>query len=329
MRRSKSGFTLVELLVVIAIIGVLVALLLPAVQSAREAARRMQCTNHLKQFGLATHNFHDTFKELPNLGHGWWWHANYTTGAKAANGTPIYTNNGGSIVPNRNIGMGWGYQILPFMEQQQVFDGGGLPTNYQKSILAISTPIEIHFCPSRRGVKLLPTNGEWYSEPTGVYPLGSLGNYAHAPTDYAACCLDNNGSLGALVRISNPANVTNLDGYEPTRFASLLDGTSNTLIFAEKRLNVSYINRYQGDDNEGYTCGFDHDTVRRGDRGGPPLRDIKATSADGAQRFGASHPAGFNACFGDGSVRMVSYTISNLAWEYICFREDGQTAQLP
>jgi prepilin-type N-terminal cleavage/methylation domain-containing protein len=334
MKRKTPGFTLVELLVVIAIIGVLVALLLPAVQSAREAARRMQCTNHLKQFGLAIHNFHDTYKELPNLGHGWWWHVNYTNGNTAPNGTPIYTNNGGNIVKNRYVGMGWGYQILPFMEQQNVFDGGGLPTNYQKSILAISTPIPFHFCPSRRGPKLLPINGEWYSQPS-VYPMGSQGSYPHAPTDYAACCLEGNPGnggrpdFGAMVRITNPENLSTNDGSEPTNFASLVDGTSNTLIVAEKRLNTTYINLYQGDDNEGYTSGFDHDTVRFGSRNFPPLKDIKATSADGAQRFGSSHPAGFNAVMGDGSVRLVNYTISNVMFEYLCHKEDGFTVQLP
>jgi prepilin-type N-terminal cleavage/methylation domain-containing protein len=327
MRRHRLGFTLVELLVVIAIIGVLVSLLLPAVQSAREAARRIQCSNHLKQFGLAVHNFHDTNRELPNLGHGWWWHINFANG-NLPNGTPIYTNTGGQLVRNRHIGMGWGYQILPFMEQQNVYDGGNLPTNYQKSILAIRTPITEHFCPSRRGRRLLPVNGEWYSEPN-VYPRGSLGNYPHAPTDYAACCLDNNGRLGAMVRITNPANLDSNDGYEPTNFASIIDGTSNTLFIAEKRLNVTYINQYQGDDNEGYTSGFDHDTVRFGDRAFPPLRDIKATSADGAQRFGSSHPAGFNALMGDGSVRLMSYTVNNVMFEFICRREDGNTVQLP
>ncbi len=328
MSRRRSGFTLVELLVVIAIIGVLVALLLPAVQSAREAARRIQCTNHLKQFGLATHNFHDTFRELPNLGHGWWWHVNYTNGTNQPNGTPNYTNTGGSLVKNRLIGMGWGYQILPFMEQQNIFDGGGAATNYQKSILAISTPIPGHFCPSRRGNKVLPINGEWYNQPVG-YPFGSLGSYAHAPTDYAACCLDNNGRLGALVRIADPSNLSNIDGYEPTNFASIVDGTSNTLLYAEKRLNTTYINQYQGDDNEGYTSGFDHDTVRRGDRNRPPLKDIKSSNADGAQRFGSSHPGGFNAVLGDGSVRTITYTINNLTWEYFSRREDGNSVQLP
>jgi prepilin-type N-terminal cleavage/methylation domain-containing protein/prepilin-type processing-associated H-X9-DG protein len=328
MKRHRRAFTLVELLVVIAIIGVLVALLLPAVQSAREAARRMQCTNNLKQMGLAIHNFHDTRRELPTLGHGWWWHANYASGM-SANGTPIYVNTGGTLVDTKFIGMGWGYQILPFMEQQAIYDAASAATNYEKSVVAISSAVPIHFCPTRRGVKLLPQNPEWYTEPV-AYPLGSVPSYPHCPTDYAACCLEDNGRPGALVRVRNPADITHNDGeISGTNFASIVDGLSNTLLIAEKRLNVALINQYQTDDNEGYTAGFDHDTVRYGDRNFPPMRDIKIVNSDGAQRFGASHPGGFNALMGDGSVRVIQYTVNNLMFEYICHREDGNAVQLP
>src|SRR5688500_18954736 len=101
VRRRKSGFTLVELLVVIAIIGVLVALLLPAVQAAREAARRTQCVNNLKQLGLGIHNYHDTYKVIP-------------PGALDFGATPT----AGPTIPS------WGFatKILPFIEQGTVYD---------------------------------------------------------------------------------------------------------------------------------------------------------------------------------------------------------------
>src|SRR5215218_3917150 len=101
---KRNAFTLVELLVVIAIIGVLVALLLPAVQAAREAARRMQCSNHMKQIGLALQNYHDTFQSLPY-------------GARAR-----YVNTSSSTPPNQNWGPSWYVGLLPFAEQKPLSD---------------------------------------------------------------------------------------------------------------------------------------------------------------------------------------------------------------
>src|SRR5688572_11552964 len=99
--RRKLGFTLVELLVVIAIIGVLVALLLPAVQAAREAARRTQCSNNLKQYGLAIHNYHDTFKAIPPGG---------------------YPDPGWAVWAGQSPAIGWQVRVLPFAEQQPLWD---------------------------------------------------------------------------------------------------------------------------------------------------------------------------------------------------------------
>ena len=109
--RARSAFTLVELLVVIAIIGVLVALLLPAVQAARQSARRTQSLNHLKQIGIATHNFHDTFNRVPHNGtqeFTWW-----------AFGPPWNVN---PPRPQMAEGCSWIYKILPFMEQQNLYE---------------------------------------------------------------------------------------------------------------------------------------------------------------------------------------------------------------
>src|SRR5262245_35403008 len=122
----RRGFTLVELLVVIAIIGILIALLLPAVQAARESARRTQCSNHLKQLALSMSTHHDQHKMFPSGGWGWRW-----TGD-----------------PDRGHGKrqpgGWGYQILPFIEQQAIYDLGAGPSLVQKkqgSALRLKTPL--------------------------------------------------------------------------------------------------------------------------------------------------------------------------------------------
>ena len=117
----KRGFTLVELLVVIAIIGVLVALLLPAVQAAREAARRMQCSNHLKQIGLGLQNYHDTFQSLPY-------------GARAR-----YVNTSGTTPQNQNWGPSWYVGMLPFCEQKPLSDlmEAGMISNSNGAGLAV------------------------------------------------------------------------------------------------------------------------------------------------------------------------------------------------
>src|SRR6187397_2048734 len=109
MTRRRRGFTLIELLVVIAIIGVLIALLLPAVQAARESARRTQCTNNLKQLALGCHNHHDTYKKLPNGGQHWPF-------------PPEYNSNAVPEV-NEKQRAGWGFQVLPFIEQRPLWEG--------------------------------------------------------------------------------------------------------------------------------------------------------------------------------------------------------------
>ncbi|MDB5338579.1 MAG: prepilin-type cleavage/methylation protein [Planctomycetaceae bacterium] len=287
--RQRSAFTLIELLVVIAIIAVLIALLLPAVQQARESARRTQCRNNLKQFGLAMHNHHDNFKVFPSGGTGWTYHMTYTS-----SGAP-------EIAPRQNGG--WGFQVLPYIESHIVWKGGTATTDMDRSILAISTPNAMFFCPSRRSVSVNPPIADWYS-----IPSNSGLTFAHAQTDYAS---SNGQNTGAITQTT------------AQRLADITDGSSQTMLLGEKKLDRTALGQYQGDDNEGYTAGWDHDTVRWTDRAPGP--DTNIPGGWGEQRFGSSHPGGFNALFCDGSVKTISYNIDLTVFSRIGDRSDGQT----
>src|SRR5437660_1659866 len=156
--RRQNGFTLIELLVVIAIIAILIALLVPAVQSVREAANRAQCQNNLKQIGLAVLTHHDTYKFVPSGGVTW-------------SIPPTYITAGHPAIGPQQTG-GWVFPLLPFLEQADVWKGGGGKTIEACQIFAISTPIPTFFCPSRRAPMVLPPISNWYTP---------SGNFEHAP----------------------------------------------------------------------------------------------------------------------------------------------------
>jgi prepilin-type N-terminal cleavage/methylation domain-containing protein/prepilin-type processing-associated H-X9-DG protein len=294
LRRRLRGFTLIELLVVIAIIAILIALLVPAVQKVREAAARVQCQNNLKQIGLAVHGHHDTYKVFPNGGNGWQYAPDYM-----APGNPAVMNNQRA---------GWLFQILPFVEQSAVWKGGNTNSIAQCQRTAIGAVIPIYFCSSRQSPRLI-TGAAWY---------GPSGTYAHAMCDYGASNLENNGVIRHNPNTTSPN--TNTTGQ--TRMATITDGTSNTFIAGEKRLNLRYIGQFQSDDNEGYSAGWDHDTVRYTNE--LPLPDYVG-NGDGGQRFGSSHTAGFNMLFADGSVHFITYTIDLTSFSRLGNVNDGKT----
>ena len=275
--RDRRGFTLIELLVVIAIMSLLVALLLPAVQQARESANRIACRNNLKQIALACHNHHDNLLYFPTGGWQWWTPPNYVNGSPAV---------------GADQQAGWGFQILPYIEGDNVWR--------TSAVVAIGTQNRLFFCPTRRAPQTI-TYADQYTPPV----TGTM--LTHALCDYAGSNLDGTGVIKQ---------------FFPNRIADITDGTSNTLLVSEKRLNISGLGTNQPDDNEGYTVGWDEDTVRYTDRTSMP--DYRASNGAGQQRFGSSHPSRFNTVFADGSVHSLSYDIDATVFRYLGNRSDGQ-----
>jgi prepilin-type processing-associated H-X9-DG protein len=193
---------------VIAIIGMLIALLLPAVQAAREAARRMQCANHLRQYGIAAHNYHDTFQTLPPLA--------------------IWGN-------SSTDSYGWILALLPFMEQQGILamiDGGGTvasmdgTTNYPAGMRTVTW--DINYRPWRMdfSIRHCPSDGN-SNQPVLQYFTGTssyVGNVGDCSPNWAT--MDSNALRGAFMRIRN------------RDFAAFTDGTSNTVLFSERTVAV-------------------------------------------------------------------------------------------
>jgi prepilin-type N-terminal cleavage/methylation domain-containing protein len=293
---SRGAFTLVELLVVIAIIGILVALLLPAVQAAREAARRTQCNNNLKQMGLALHNHHDTYKIFPTGG-TWPWEA-----------APLAHPN--SQNQNGGYGPGWPFQILPYMEQTALYDQT-LATgnvNYARS----NKFVDHYFCPSRRAP--VQQGDRYLMDYASATPADSPGSWDQFWHGQVWSNPQNVRYHGLIVRSGNARF---------SRMATAVDGLSNILLIGEKQLHFQRYEQGDWHDDCGWTDGWDPDIIRY--TGFSPMSDRDYPKGFGWEgyRFGSIHPAGFNALLGDGSVRMIRFNIDATIFNNLGHARDG------
>lgn len=310
-QRSR-GFTLVELLVVIAIIGILVSLLLPAVQAAREAARRTQCKNHLKQIGLAVQNHVDALKVLPTGGSTPWAGVWTTPSGVPTDATTVNNPTSPNWGPGGNgQGTSWAFQILPYSEKGNLYDQLG---NSQY------TAIPEYFCPSRRSPGVSGAQGSRalmdYASATPADSPGSwdqfwYGNIWGVPTQARY--------RGVIVR-------TQTSG--PIDLGAVIDGTSNTLMIAEKWLNRNNYATGDWHDDQGWMDGWDPDVVRY--TGFQPIKD-RAGSPYGwdGYMFGSAHGTSMHALYADGSVRGLPYSVDLTLFNRLGDRMDGVAVNVP
>ena len=344
-----AGFTLVELLVVIGIVAVLIALLMPAVQSARESARLAQCRNNLAQIakGFASHEHSQGTYPSGGWGVLWVGDADRAFGP----GQPG----------------GWIYSLLPFVEQQQLWQlpGDGQPnvittTQRNKALELASTPLSLLHCPSRRPAALYPSIWKGYVNITWS-ALGGLNLNKLAHTDYCASagsrtvCVGSSGPQSADFPLdsladgprwyTSPGGTPNPNGLPPDkqftgngivfqrsgiRSSHLRDGFSFTILAGEKYLESgpAFLSTSDNSDNENAYTGDDRDTLCNcsGLTTNAPRQDSASVLA--THSFGSRHPQVSNYAFADGSVRAVAYDVNVEMLRRMVVRNDGLSVEI-
>ncbi|TWU11161.1 putative major pilin subunit [Novipirellula galeiformis] len=300
--QHSRGFTLVELLVVIAIIGVLVGLLLPAVQAAREAARRMQCSNNFKQVGLAMHNYHDSHLKFP-MGAG------ITGGCSGETGRHIFS---------------WGVHILPYLEQASLYDNVifessgdvvNLAANYTTDNFL--TPVEAYLCPSNpQGDKLV--NSGFSAALNGIgMPRTDMAGVADSRSWK---CFYSSGTEGVR---PTPSGDGVLYAFSKTKFRDIIDGTSNTLMVGEITGDPRTATGNANLNGTSYTVYDVYDTSAG--INGPFTVPGGGPYAFRPQGFSSFHPGGCHFLFSDGSVHFLSENMDSGILAALTTRLNGET----
>jgi prepilin-type N-terminal cleavage/methylation domain-containing protein len=309
----RRGFTLIELLIVMAIIAVLIAITIPAVTKARESSNRTQCANNLRQMGIACISHTQQYQYFPTAGVNDLAAPSYNPPPPTGTGQP-------------NVGWkqdaGWGFQILPFIDAEPLWMGGNNTTSTAQMTAAISKPLKIFFCPSRRPASTAQyTNaGTSSSTPPGPFP----GTYQTAYTavegtaftvalcDYAGC----NGGWTTTAALNSGVFRTQASGRATVLPTDITDGLSTTLLIAEKAANPRLTlgacgGSITNEDDLGYFSGYsskNFNTIRFATSLLLPIRDYEVTGPTGGA-FGSAHAGTWNAVMADGSVRALSYNI--------------------
>jgi len=323
--KRLAGFTLVELLVVIAIIGILIALLLPAVQAAREAARRTQCINNLKQLSMAAINHESARRILPTGGWGWHWVGDADRGS------------------SRHQPGGWIFNVLPYIEQQTLYEECA---DGQRNMISarqkdgarwiVKKPIAAITCPSRRDAVPFakPADGVFIAHNASDNPPDD--NKA-GRSDYAVNAGDTSfiesgrGPDPSQIDLGKDDDWSGWASYPATngvcfsrselQLRKITDGLSKTYYCGEKFLNPdNYTNGLDGADNETWCTGWNNDNFRS-----TAFAPFPDTAGYGENRiFGSVHPGAFNMAMCDGSVHAISYEIDADVHRLFGSRADGK-----
>jgi prepilin-type processing-associated H-X9-DG protein len=313
----RAAFTLVELLVVVGVIAVLIGLLVPGIQKIREAATRRQCANNLRQLGLAAQNYYSAFGHYPQAGN-----AGGKDAGPGKNGNGNLTDHPVGKYPLR----GWAVHLLPYLEQSNLLaaqEAANKQSDTPEGMdLIRAAPLTVMQCPARP-VRTITKLGD----PVG--PVMYMGDYAAVVTNWVLS--SDQANLGIIAGAGRGD-----EKFPVVAYASITDGSSNTILFSEKYIPTIYYTLAWGNeispgiypwwDLPGWSSSYGYSSMRASMTGPHPDSDLlylKQFPSNSPNIFGSAHSGGINAVMGDGSVQITHYNIEKWVMQALGNRQDG------